>query len=96
MSEISAARYRAGEALRSSSSTASPRPGAAGCRCSPSSWRSILPLEHHAARFREEIPGVEFRSFTRTGHTPMYDDPTLIATTIRDFALAADRRAVPA
>jgi pimeloyl-ACP methyl ester carboxylesterase len=51
----------------------------------------ILPLKHHAARFREEIPGVEFRAIPKMGHTPMYDDPGLIASTIRDFALAAER-----
>ena len=53
----------------------------------------ILPLEHHGRRFRDEIPGVEFRVFADMGHTPMYDDPTLIATTIREFALAAERSA---
>jgi pimeloyl-ACP methyl ester carboxylesterase len=49
----------------------------------------ILPMERHAPRFRGEIPGVEFRVLPGMGHTPMYDDPTRIATTIRDFALAA-------
>lgn len=48
----------------------------------------ILPLERHAARFREEIPGVEFRAHPGIGHTPMWDDPTLIAQAIGDFAAA--------
>ena len=48
----------------------------------------ILPLARHGARFREEIPGVEFRVHPGIGHTPMWDDPTLIAATIGDFAAA--------
>jgi pimeloyl-ACP methyl ester carboxylesterase len=49
----------------------------------------ILPLETHAPRLREEIPGVEFRVVPGIGHTPMWDDPGLIATAIADFATAA-------
>ena len=46
----------------------------------------ILPLRKHGPRFRDEIPGVEFRVMKNMGHTPMWDDPGLIAATIGDFA----------
>jgi pimeloyl-ACP methyl ester carboxylesterase len=46
----------------------------------------ILPPQRHTHRFRTEIPGVEFRTHRGIGHTPMWDDPTLIAATIGDFA----------
>lgn len=46
----------------------------------------ILPMESHAPRLREEIKGLEFRVHPGIGHTPMWDDPGLIATTIGDFA----------
>lgn len=49
----------------------------------------ILPLARHSQRFQEEIPGVEFRLHPGIGHTPMWDDPGLIAATIGDFAAAA-------
>ena len=40
----------------------------------------------------DEIPGVEFRVWKGVGHTPMWDDPRLIASTIADFATASARR----
>jgi pimeloyl-ACP methyl ester carboxylesterase len=49
----------------------------------------ILPLDRHAPRLRREIPGVEFRVHRGIGHTPMWDDPGLIARTIGDFVAAA-------
>jgi pimeloyl-ACP methyl ester carboxylesterase len=49
----------------------------------------ILPLKHHAGRFREEIPGAEFRVLEGLGHTPMWDDPDVVAATIGDFAARA-------
>jgi pimeloyl-ACP methyl ester carboxylesterase len=52
----------------------------------------ILPLRKHGPRFRDEIPGVEFRVWKGLGHTPMWDDPSLIAGTIADFAGAASAR----
>ena len=52
----------------------------------------ILPLPKHGPRFRDEIPGVEFRVWKGLGHTPMWDDPHLIASTIADFATAASQR----
>lgn len=52
----------------------------------------ILPMGRHAARFRREIPNVEFRVLEGVGHTPMWDAPDLIATTIARFA---ERAPVP-
>jgi pimeloyl-ACP methyl ester carboxylesterase len=52
----------------------------------------ILPMDQHAPRLRAEIPGVEFRIHPGIGHTPMWDDPGLIAATIGDFAAAAQTR----
>lgn len=49
----------------------------------------ILPLDRHSQRFRDEIPGVQFRVLRGVGHTPMWDDPQLIASVIADFATAA-------
>jgi pimeloyl-ACP methyl ester carboxylesterase len=56
----------------------------------------ILPLVKHGPRFRDEIPGVEFRVWKGVGHTPMWDDPSLIAGTIADFATAAQSKRAPA
>jgi pimeloyl-ACP methyl ester carboxylesterase len=46
----------------------------------------ILPVDRHAQRFRDEIPNVEFRTNPGIGHTPMWDDPHLIATQIAEWA----------
>jgi pimeloyl-ACP methyl ester carboxylesterase len=46
----------------------------------------MLPMARHAARFRAEIPGVEFRVLEGVGHVPTWDDPQLVAALIRDFA----------
>ena len=54
----------------------------------------ILPLPKHGPRFRDEIPGVQFRVMKGIGHTPMWDDPGLIAKTIADFATAHSRSPV--
>jgi pimeloyl-ACP methyl ester carboxylesterase len=54
----------------------------------------ILPIGVHSPRLREEIPGVEFRVTPGLGHTPMWDDPGLIASTIGDFAARAASRPV--
>ena len=57
----------------------------------------ILPLKLHGPRFRDEIPGVEFRVWKGLGHTPMWDDPGLVARTIGDFsANVSSRTAVSA
>ncbi|MDX6730791.1 MAG: hypothetical protein QOC54_739 [Baekduia sp.] len=49
----------------------------------------ILPLAVHSPRLREEIRGLAFRTMPGVGHTPMWDDPGLIAATIGDFAAKA-------
>jgi pimeloyl-ACP methyl ester carboxylesterase len=56
----------------------------------------ILPLPRHGPRFRDEIPGVDFRVWPGLGHTPMWDDPDLVATTIAGFAASAPERRTPA
>lgn len=48
----------------------------------------ILPMDSFAPRLREEIKGIEFRVHPGIGHTPMWDDPGLIAATIGDWASA--------
>jgi pimeloyl-ACP methyl ester carboxylesterase len=53
----------------------------------------LLPMDRHAARFRTEIPGAEFRVLRGLGHTPMWDDPNRVAETIGDFAAAASAAA---
>jgi pimeloyl-ACP methyl ester carboxylesterase len=53
----------------------------------------ILPIEVHSPRLREEIRGLEFRVTPGVGHTPMWDDPGLFATTISDFVTRATTRA---
>jgi pimeloyl-ACP methyl ester carboxylesterase len=53
----------------------------------------ILPMGRHSHRFREEIPGVEYRVLEAVGHVPMWDDPRLVVDTIRRFA---ERHAAPA
>jgi pimeloyl-ACP methyl ester carboxylesterase len=45
----------------------------------------MLPMPRHAARFRAEIPGVEFRVLDRVGHVPTWDDPQMVAGLIREF-----------
>ncbi|WCB92116.1 esterase/lipase [Baekduia alba] len=56
----------------------------------------ILPMHVHSPRLREEIPGLEFRVHPGIGHTPMWDDPGLIATTIGDFAAQHAESSAPA
>jgi pimeloyl-ACP methyl ester carboxylesterase len=49
----------------------------------------LLPMDRHASRFRDEIPGVQFRVMRGLGHTPMWDDAGQIAELIAGFASAA-------
>jgi pimeloyl-ACP methyl ester carboxylesterase len=51
----------------------------------------LLPMQHHAGRFRREIPGVRFAVMPGLGHTPMWDDAGRVASLIADFAAAAAR-----
>ena len=52
----------------------------------------ILPMKHHADRFRREIPDVDFRVLRGVGHTPMWDAPGLLSKAIAEFAAAAEER----
>jgi pimeloyl-ACP methyl ester carboxylesterase len=45
----------------------------------------LLPHTQHGQRFADEIPAVTLRVLPKVGHLPMYDDPTLISTTIVDW-----------
>jgi pimeloyl-ACP methyl ester carboxylesterase len=45
----------------------------------------ILPLASCSARFRQEIPNVEFRVLPRVGHVPMWDDTRLVVNTITNW-----------
>jgi pimeloyl-ACP methyl ester carboxylesterase len=48
----------------------------------------ILPLATCSARFKREIPNVEFRVLPRVGHVPMWDDTRLVVKTISDWVAA--------
>jgi pimeloyl-ACP methyl ester carboxylesterase len=45
----------------------------------------ILPLATCSARFKREIPDVEFRVLPRVGHVPMWDDTRLVVSTITEW-----------
>jgi pimeloyl-ACP methyl ester carboxylesterase len=45
----------------------------------------ILPPAKHTARYRREIPGVEWRMLPGCGHVPMWDDTRLVVSTIDEF-----------
>jgi pimeloyl-ACP methyl ester carboxylesterase len=45
----------------------------------------ILPLATCSARFKREIPDVEFRVLPRVGHVPMWDDTRLVVSTISEW-----------
>jgi len=48
----------------------------------------VLPLATCSARFKREIPNVEFRVLPRVGHVPMWDGTRLVLTTIIDWVEA--------
>jgi pimeloyl-ACP methyl ester carboxylesterase len=50
----------------------------------------ILPERTCSVRLRRDLPDVEWRVLPGVGHVPMYDDTDLIASTILDFAAAAE------
>src|SRR5947209_12489953 len=45
----------------------------------------VLPLATCSARFKREIPNLEFRILPRVGHVPMWDDTRLVVKTITDW-----------
>ncbi len=56
----------------------------------------VLPMQHHAPRFRSELRGVDFRVLPGCGHVPMWDAPRLVVETILDGVAAYDRPRVTA
>jgi pimeloyl-ACP methyl ester carboxylesterase len=48
----------------------------------------ILPVATCSARFKREIPNLEFRVLPRVGHVPMWDDTRLVVRTITDWVEA--------
>ncbi len=44
----------------------------------------VLPLDLNGERARELIPGTRFIVLNGVGHVPMFDDPQLVAATIRE------------
>jgi pimeloyl-ACP methyl ester carboxylesterase len=46
----------------------------------------LFPAELYGPMFRDLIPGAEFRVLDGVGHIPMFDDPQLVAETIRASA----------
>jgi pimeloyl-ACP methyl ester carboxylesterase len=45
----------------------------------------LIPHTQHGDRFGQEIPNVTVRVLPQVGHLPMYDDPTLVTSTIVDW-----------
>jgi pimeloyl-ACP methyl ester carboxylesterase len=45
----------------------------------------LLPAKTCSARFRNGIPGAEFRILPKVGHTPMWDNARLVTETIVDW-----------
>jgi pimeloyl-ACP methyl ester carboxylesterase len=56
----------------------------------------ILPLATCSARFRREIPNLEFRVLPRVGHVPMWDNTRLVVKTITDWVDAHRTAPAPA
>jgi pimeloyl-ACP methyl ester carboxylesterase len=52
-----------------------------------------IPLARFGRAFLASVPGAEHVTMPGVGHVPMYDDPALVARTILDVTLAADRSA---
>lgn len=49
----------------------------------------LTPLRSDGQAWRAAAPHAEFRVLPGVGHVPMYDDPELVASTIRELAARA-------
>jgi pimeloyl-ACP methyl ester carboxylesterase len=61
--------------------------------------KDLILLPRQGRRFERLIPGAELRYLKGLGHTPMSDDPQVLADAIGEFALTrspAPRAAAPA
>jgi pimeloyl-ACP methyl ester carboxylesterase len=56
----------------------------------------VLPIGRYSDRLRGMIPAAEFVELPGLGHTPMYDDPELVARTIAEVTARARRVPEPA
>lgn len=45
----------------------------------------MIPADHYTERWRQELPVATWRTLADVGHVPMYDDPDLVAETIREW-----------
>jgi pimeloyl-ACP methyl ester carboxylesterase len=52
----------------------------------------IVPAKTCSARFREQIPNVEYRLLRGVGHLPTWDDHHLVASTIIDWISSTQRQ----
>ena len=46
----------------------------------------VVPADRYTERWREEVPAATWSTLPDVGHCPMYDDPALVAETIRAWA----------
>lgn len=49
----------------------------------------LIPYDRYAAGWRRSAPSATWRILPDVGHVPMYDDPDLIAATIREWIIRA-------
>jgi len=54
-----------------------------------SEFDRIIPAEHYTDRWRQEVPAAAWTTLAGVGHCPMYDDPGLVARTIREWVSAS-------
>jgi len=50
-----------------------------------SEYDRIIPAADYTGRWRQEVPTASWTTLADVGHCPMYDDPMLVAQTIRDW-----------
>jgi pimeloyl-ACP methyl ester carboxylesterase len=49
----------------------------------------IIPATQYTDRWRQEVPAAAWTTLAGVGHCPMYDDPELVARTIREWVSAS-------